>query len=171
MKLNRNISCNYINEHNLIMEKNYLFNEETTLTKEIINNNISDLNIIDLIGKKKIFSILLKKELKEINIIPKKYNNLESLVVDAQKLINKYHWKAGGFYVNSYIWNCEKSYINNNYVFINSIYEKNDDHDFTEYMNLLINKLNGLSIDHKFTYDKEKNDEFKKLIDLYIWVN
>lgn len=151
-------STSYFEKHNSFLDDNYYFVEHDKL--ELPIDNLDDKQILKIINKKTIESILLKMEMKTL-YIPKMMNK-EEIFKHTFNTIKRYQWKAGGFFIDSMRWkNLEYSdkdddlAKNNIFRLTNTINNFDVSSDETgEYVEVLITKLNSLSSNYVFKMKK-----------------
>ncbi|ARF09808.1 hypothetical protein Indivirus_3_57 [Indivirus ILV1] len=172
---------------------NYLVQLDKLKNYSYIVNNVNNEDIAQLIyenfdkldstGKKKLLMkclsdreidrYLLKYELSNYNIKCNEELTLNEFEKKAINVINRYHWKAGGYKIEDSEWiihrENSKSYevLANELVFENTIDRSDINDEETEfYMDQLIRHLNslGTNIEVEYRYKNKKNKTVKLLI-------
>jgi hypothetical protein len=132
---------------------------------ECNNKQLNDM-LLEVINEKKIRSILLDYELQNYKVEPIDMT-IKEFQIKAVEIFNRYHWKAGGFYIEDRQWTIHnyKSTIHNirdyELLFENSI-DKYDfeDNETQKYLKKILRVLNSLSnnIIVQYDYRLSKND-------------
>ena len=174
--------------HRLESSKNYLFpddekpKEERQELAEFIHNNLYKLDEIELknivlkcMTSKDIIKYLLSYELKNYNIKCVEQMSLDEFLPIALSYLNRYQWKAGGFFIEDDQWTVYRhgdydmntDVKENEILFENTIYfTYSHDHDTAFYLDNLIDILNSIAsnIDVEIRENREG-----KIVHLLIW--
>ena len=150
---------------------NYL-NENFNKMDEIELKNIL-LKCLDI---QQIKSLLLNFELKNYKEKPLKQLPLNEFLKKALKLINRYHWKAGGFLFEDNEWLIYKSdslkyEIKENELLLENTIDYSDLNDNLndKYLKKLINRLSLIAENIKVEL-RQRTNEKSKTINILIWI-
>ena len=191
----------YAKLHKLEASRNYGYEDEDEDEDDNINNNKIKLanqiynNFSDNTDMNNMKDIVLKcmttKQMKKILYgYTMKYHkqpfketmSLEEFKEQTEKIIEKYQWMGGGYYIEDSEWNVytypmegsreEPTYTikDNQILFENSVHKLNaDDNDTVNYMDRLVSILNNLSSNIEVEYEFYNDDEIKDIIWILLW--
>jgi hypothetical protein len=176
-------------KHNLEKNKNYINrvntvskNEKHELGKYIYNNYDKmdeiemKLFVLKCMDINEIKRTLLLYELKNYqHKSPKNTKTLNEFKYDALKVLKRYHWKAGGFFVEDSDWIIHNTTSTNHEIRENELLFENtisrcdvDDDETDMYLQLLVDRLNLIA--KNITVEiRMKVDEYMKSCSLLLW--
>lgn len=174
-------------QHKLELNQNYGLdngnssNNDKHIMAQYIKNNFDKMNsdnmkntLIKIINDKRTKNILLEYELKYLKLQPQNMT-LDEFETAAQKILERYQCKAGGFYIEDRIWTVHKidstkhDVKENELLFENSVDKYDfDDNDTQKYLKRIVKKLDSLSNDIKIDYNY-KSSKDDGIIWLFIW--
>lgn len=174
--------------HRLESSKNYLFSdderskEERQELAEFIYNNLDKLDEFELktialkcMSNKDIKRYLLSYELKNYNIKCVEKMSLDQFLLIALSYLNRYQWKAGGFFIEDDQWTVYRhgdydlstNVRANEILFENTVYfTYSHDYDTVSYLDSLTDILNSIATN--ISVEIRENRE-GKIVHLLIW--
>ena len=187
----------YAKLHKLEACKNYGHNKDEIIDDNkiklasYIHNNFSDDTepntmkdtLLKCMTIKQMKKILYEYELKYYKLKDQGTSSLEEFKEQAEKIIKRYQWKGGGYYIEDIEWtvythatsdgfqnNSTYTVKDNQILFENSVHNLNaHDNDTINYMNRLVSRLNNLASNIEVEYEFYNNDEIKDITWILLW--